>query len=147
MSFKLRNVSTLTARRGDSQGKIIVLADSQMYTKGNGIYMALSTASDVETFISGIASEMDGVINKYNSPVGTYIDEDMVIPNDTTGDSVTKVFNVSFTDSDDKCNIVIPNVKALGNVATIAALIKGQSFKDKLETALTVEKVEVKQTF
>ena len=39
MSFKLRNVSTLTARRGDSAGKIIVLADSQMYTKGNGIYI------------------------------------------------------------------------------------------------------------
>lgn len=54
MSFKLRNVSTLTARRGDSAGKIIVLADSQMYTKGNGIYIALDAAADVETFIAGI---------------------------------------------------------------------------------------------
>jgi len=147
MSFKQRKSTTLTVRRGDSAGKIVVLADSQMYQKGNGIYIALATASDVETFVSGIVGEMDGVINKYNSPVGTYIDEDMVIPQDTHGDSAVKVFTVSFSDTTDKCNIVIPNIKVTGSVATIAALLKTQTFKDKLDASLTIAKVDVKQSF
>ncbi|WP_028855887.1 hypothetical protein [Psychrilyobacter atlanticus] len=147
MSFKQRKSTTLTVRRGDSAGKVVVLADSQMYQRGNGIYIDLPTGSDVETVISGIVGELDGVINKYNSPAGTYIDEDMVIPQDTHGDSAVKVFTVSFSDSKDKCNIVIPNVKATGNVATIAALLKTQKFKDAADTALTIAKVDVKQSF
>lgn len=147
MSFKQRKSTTLTVRRGDSAGKVVVLADSQMYQRGNGIYIDLPTGSDVETVIGGIVGEMDGVINKYNCPAGTYIDEDMVIPQDTHGDSAVKVFTVSFSDSKDKCNIVIPNVKATGNVATIAALLKTQKFKDATDTALTIEKIDVKQSF
>lgn len=147
MAFKQRKSTTLTVRRGDSAGKVIVLADSQMYQKGNGIYIALTSTGDVETLISGIVGEMDGVINKYNSPAGTYIDEDLVIPKDTHGDSTVKVFTVSFTDTNEKCNIVIPNINLTGNVATIAALLKTQSFKSKLDAALTVAKVDVKQSF
>ena len=147
MSFKLRKGTSLTLRRGDSKGIVFMLQDSPFMKQGNGIHVGLGTSSDVEKFIGGIASELDGVVNKYNCPAGTYYDEDAVIPNDTRGDSANKTFTVAFSDTKETCAIVIPAVKITGNVGTIAAFLKTQAFKDKDGTALTISKVDVKQSF
>ena len=146
MSFVKRPYASMTMKKGDAASRVVVLRDTQPYGKTNGIYVDLNTSTALETFIGTLEPELDGVITKYASGEGTYEDVAKVVPNDTKGDSLTQVFKASFSDSSEKCTIIIPWFKATGNVATIAAAIKVLDFKDEAGSALTVNAVAYSAT-
>ena len=146
MSFTKRPYPTMTLRKGDSASRVIVMRDSQAYGKTNGIYADVNTKTALETFLGTLEPELDGVITKYACGEGTYEDAAKVIPNDTKGDSLTQVFKVTFSDSNDKCTLVIPYFKATGSVSGIAGAIKLLDFKDAAGTALTVNAVSYSAT-
>ena len=147
MAMKKRPYATLTARKGDVASTVLVLRDSQPYGKTNDIYIDANTESAISTLAATLEAEMDGVINKIACGDGTYIDEDKLVPSDTTGDVSTKVFKVSFSQIKDKCTIVVPWFKNSGNVATVANALKALDYKKEGVATLTVTGVDVAQTF
>ncbi len=147
MAFKERPYATLTARKGDSASTVIVLRDSQPYGKTNGIYIDGNTSAAVEALIATLEASIDGAINKYACGDGTFVDEDKIIPSDTTGDVATKAFKVSFEQIKDKCTIVVPWHKNSSNVSAIANALKALDYAKEGVATLTVKGVDVAQTF
>ena len=151
MSFKLDKETNLTIKRGQKETANFLMADSQMYQKGNGVRAKLDSTTDVETFITALEPFIDGIITRYSGPMGRVVDDAKVRTADSTlNDAGARVFTVVATESGGgihKCNIYIPNI--LNNkVSDAAGVIKALDYEkiksDDTVVALTVTGVEVK---
>lgn len=143
MSFGGKKGTKFGIKLGDKAYGEMKLFDTKWLAKGNGIYAEFASQGARETFAGTVGAYLDGVIYRISSESGIFTDENVVVPNDSVGDSSTQTFTVDFTNSTDKCVIVSEFVKKT-KVEELAAAIKTLNFKDAAGVALTVKSVGFK---